>query len=457
MKSRIRKHTKLVYLFTILIGVFSALHGLIQFDIPDTVSGGIRWVGIIGLVVIGINSNKLTTWIFISMFIGAEIGYDFPVLGNELNVLSKIFIKLIKSIIAPLLFGTLIVGIAGHSNIKQVGRLGWKSLLYFELVTTVALVIGLIAINISKAGVGIVNTGIKEEIPQTIKQQGWKDLVLHVFPENFIKAISEGQVLQIVVFCLLFAISMLFVSKETRKPFITFAESLSSIMFKFTDIIMYFAPFAVGGAIAYTISNLGIDIMKNLIQLLLTLYISLIAFVLLVFVPMIFFFKIPIKRFIAYVTEPVTIAFGTASSEAALPLAMENMEKFGVNREVVAFVLPTGLSFNLDGTTLYLSLAAIFVAQAAGIELTLGQQIVMLLTLMLTSKGVAGVARASLVILAATVSSFGLPEWPIAAILGIDALMDMARTAVNTLGNCLATVVIGKWENELNIPAEKIN
>jgi proton glutamate symport protein len=457
MKSRIRKHIKLVYLFTIIIGIFSALHGLIQFDIPDTVSGGIRWVGIIGLLVIGINSNKLTTWIFISMFIGAEIGYDFPVLGNELNVLSKIFIKLIKSIIAPLLFGTLIVGIAGHSNIKQVGRLGWKSLLYFEVVTTVALVIGLIAINISKAGVGIVNTGIKEEIPQTIKQQGWKDLVLHVFPENFIKAISEGQVLQIVVFCLFFAISMLFVSKETRKPFITFAESLSSIMFKFTDIIMYFAPFAVGGAIAYTISNLGIDIMKNLIQLLLTLYLSLIAFVLLVFVPMIFFFKIPIKRFIAYVTEPVTIAFGTASSEAALPLAMENMEKFGVNREVVAFVLPTGLSFNLDGTTLYLSLAAIFVAQAAGIELTLGQQIVMLLTLMLTSKGVAGVARASLVILAATVSSFGLPEWPIAAILGIDALMDMARTAVNTLGNCLATVVIGKWENELNIPAEKIN
>jgi proton glutamate symport protein len=457
MKSCIRKHIKLVYLFTIIIGVFSALHGLIQLNIPDTVSGGIRWMGIIGLIVIGINSNKLTTWIFISMFIGAEIGYDFPVLGNELNVLSKIFIKLIKSIIAPLLFGTLIVGIAGHSNIKQVGRLGWKSLLYFELVTTVALVIGLIAINISKAGVGIVNTGIKEEIPQTIKQQGWKDLVLHVFPENFIKAISEGQVLQIVVFCLLFAISMLFVSKETRKPFITFAESLSSIMFKFTDIIMYFAPFAVGGAIAYTISNLGIDIMKNLIQLLLTLYLSLIAFVLLVFVPMIFFFKIPIKRFIAYVTEPVTIAFGTASSEAALPLAMENMEKFGVNREVVAFVLPTGLSFNLDGTTLYLSLAAIFVAQAAGIELTLGQQIVMLLTLMLTSKGVAGVARASLVILAATVSSFGLPEWPIAAILGIDALMDMARTAVNTLGNCLATVVIGKWENELNIPVEKIN
>ena len=211
MKKYIQGQIRFIYLLTILIGIFSGVHGFI--DIPETISGGVRWIGILGLIAIGINSNKLTSWIFISMFVGAEIGYDFPTLGNELNVLSKIFIKLIKSIIAPLLFGTLIVGIAGHSNIKQVGRLGWKSLLYFELVTTVALVIGLVAINISKAGVGIVNTGIKEEIPQSLKQQGWKDLVLHVFPENFIKAISEGQVLQIVVFCLFFSISMLFVIK----------------------------------------------------------------------------------------------------------------------------------------------------------------------------------------------------------------------------------------------------
>jgi proton glutamate symport protein len=251
----------------------------------------------------------------------------------------------------------------------------------------------------------------------------------------------------------LFAIAMMYVSKETRKPFLTFAESLSAIMFKFTDIIMKMAPLAVGGAIAYTIANMGIDVMKNLISLLATLYMALIVFVLLVFVPLIIFLKIPIRRFINHVAEPISIAFGTASSEAALPLAMENMEKFGVSREVVSFVLPTGLSFNLDGTTLYLALASVFVAQAAGIELSIGQQVIMMLTLMLTSKGVAGVARASLVILAATASSFGLPEWPIAAILGIDALMDMARTAVNTLGNCLATVVIGKWENELKIPA----
>ncbi|NOT37006.1 MAG: cation:dicarboxylase symporter family transporter [Saprospiraceae bacterium] len=455
MKKLISLKYKPILIFVLIIAFFSVLKAIFHFNLPDQLSGGIRWLGLIAMMALGIHHHKVTVWIIISMFVGAEIGYDFPAVAQQLNIFSKIFIKLIKCVIAPLLFGTLIVGIAGHSNLKQVGRLGWKSLLYFEVVTTIALAVGLIAINISKAGTGITQINSSEAIPATIKQQGWKELVLHVFPDNFIKAISEGQVLQIVVFTLLFAIAMMFVSKETRKPFLTFAESLSSIMFKFTDIIMKMAPLAVGGAIAYTIANMGIDVMRNLISLLATLYVALIVFVLVVFVPLIIFLKIPIRRFINHVTEPISIAFGTASSEAALPLAMENMEKFGVSREVVSFVLPTGLSFNLDGTTLYLALASIFVAQAAGIELTIGQQIIMMLTLMLTSKGVAGVARASLVILAATASSFGLPEWPIAAILGIDALMDMGRTAVNTLGNCLATVVIGKWENELNIPKTK--
>ncbi|MBK9716682.1 MAG: cation:dicarboxylase symporter family transporter [Saprospiraceae bacterium] len=452
MKTFIKNNLKIIFLIILIIGLYSGLQFFINFNLSDQINGIVRWIGIFMLLLLGYHYSKLTTWIFIGMIVGAEIGYDFPALGIELNILSKIFIKLIKTIIAPLLFGTLIVGIAGHSNIKQVGRLGWKSLLYFEVVTTIALAIGLIAINISKAGIGINHTGIKEELPPNIQAQGWKDLVLHIFPENFIKSIADGQVLQIVVFCLIFAISMMFVDKKVKRPILEFAESLSAIMFKFTDIIMYFAPFAVGGAIAYTIANLGIEVLHNLLLLLVTLYIALIVLVLFVFLPIIWIAKIPLKRFIKYVTQPVSIAFGTASSEAALPSAMENMEQFGVTREVVAFVLPTGLSFNLDGTTLYLALAAIFVAQAGGIELTISQQIIMLLTLMLTSKGVAGVARASLVILAATASSFGLPEWPIAAILGIDALMDMARTAVNTFGNCLATVVIGKWENELNIP-----
>ncbi|MBK9108992.1 MAG: cation:dicarboxylase symporter family transporter [Saprospiraceae bacterium] len=430
----------------------SSLNFLGWLSLQSDVAAIIRWLGLMALFFIGIQKNKLTPWIFISMLIGAEIGYDFPAIGKELNVFSKIFIKLIKCIIAPLLFGTLIIGISGHSNTKQLGRLGWKSLLYFEVVTTVALIIGLLAINLSKAGVGIQAFETGEEVPQVAQAHGWKDIILHSFPENFIKSIAEGQILQIVVFSVLFAVSLLMIPIEKRTPILVFAESLSAVMFKFTDLVMHFAPFGVAGAIAYTISNIGIDVLKNLLLLLCTLYIALIVFVLAVLLPIALISRIPIRRFLSHVAQPVTIAFGTASSEAALPVAMENMEKFGVSREVVAFVLPTGLSFNLDGTTLYLSLATIFVAQAAGIELSIGQQIVMMLTLMLTSKGVAGVARASLVILAGMASSFGLPEWPIAAILGIDALMDMARTAVNTLGNCLATAVIGKWENEVTIP-----
>ncbi len=429
----LKKNINKFLLVSALAALFSAIQIFAKIPVQDEISGLIRWVGLAPLILYGLIKNKLTPWIFISMLIGAEIGYDFPHIGQELNVLSKVFIKLIKCIIAPLLFGTLIIGISGHSNTKQLGRLGWKSLLYFEVVTTIALIIGLIAINISQAGVGIRMVETNEKLPEMAKAQGWKDIVLHSFPENLIKSVSEGQILQIVVFCVLFAVALLMIPLEKRKPMLTFAESLSAIMFKFTDLVMHFAPFGVAGAIAYTISNMGIDVLKNLLLLLATL-------------------KIPLRRFLSHAAQPVTIAFGTASSEAALPVAMENMEKFGVSREVTSFVLPTGLSFNLDGTTLYLSLATIFVAQAAGINLTIGQQVIMLLTLMLTSKGVAGVARASLVILAGMAASFGLPEWPIAAILGIDALMDMARTAVNTLGNCLATAVIGKWENELTIP-----
>ncbi|HRI00446.1 MAG TPA: cation:dicarboxylase symporter family transporter [Saprospiraceae bacterium] len=449
MSQWVSKNSGILVLVTIAILLLSALQITGILPIDPYFSMGLRWLGLLALISIGISKNKLTTWIFISMILGIFIGYDFPEVGRELNVLSKIFIKLIKCVIAPLLFGTLVLGIAGHADLKKVGRLGWKSILYFEVITTIALVIGLVAINWSKAGVGIIQIDNAEKLPDIAKAQGWKDIVLHTFPENIAKSIAEGQVLQIVVFSILFAVSLLLISESKRKPMLTFADSLSTTMFKFTEIIMYFAPFAVGGAMAYTISNMGIEILKNLLILLGTLYIALIVLVLGVFLPIAFFVKLDIKKFWQHVIQPLSIAFGTASSEAALPSAMENMEKMGISRQIVSFVLPTGLSFNLDGTTLYLSLATIFVAQAAGIELSLGQQIVMLLTLMLTSKGVAGVARASLVILAGMASTFGLPDWPIAAILGIDALMDMARTAVNTLGNCLATAVIAKWEGEL--------
>ncbi|MCC9138588.1 dicarboxylate/amino acid:cation symporter [Pontibacter silvestris] len=415
----------------------------------------VRWAAIGVLAVYRLQKRSLTTWILISMVVGAEIGNDFPEFSQNLNVLSKVFLKLIKTIIAPLIFATLVVGIAGHSNLKQVGRMGLKAIIYFEIVTTLALFIGLAAINVSKAGEGIV---LKEaentENIQAPAKQTVSDIILHVFPENIAKSIAEGQVLQIVIFSVLFGIGLAMVAEKKRKPMLDFCESLSETMFKFTNIIMYFAPIGVGAAIAYTVGHMGFGILLNLIQLLLTLYVALVAFLVLVLLPVALIAGVPVKRFLKAISGPVSIAFATTSSEAALPRAMEEMEKLGVPRKIVAFVMPTGYSFNLDGTTLYLSLASVFVAQAAGINMTWQEQLLMVFTLMLTSKGVAGVPRASLVILLGTAASFNLPVEPIFIILGIDELMDMARTSVNVVGNCLATAVVARWEGEFNLQPE---
>ena len=409
----------------------------------------LRWIAI-GAVTYWVWKRKnLTTWILFSMVIGAEFGHDFPAIASELKVVSKIFLKLIKTIIAPLIFGTLVVGIAGHANLKQVGRMGWKSILYFEVATTIALLIGLVAINISKAGVGIqLPPTTEKEVLEVPPPSTWDEIILHIFPENIAKSIADGQVLQIVVFSILFAIGLALVKEPQKRHMLEFCESLTEVMFKFTGIVMYFAPFAVGAAIAYTVGHMGFGILANLFKLLATLYVALIAFVLFVFLPVALIIKLPIKRFLRAILEPATIAFSTTSSEAALPKALENMEKFGVPRKIAAFVLPAGYSFNLDGSTLYLSLATIFVAQAAGIDLSIGEQILILVTLMLTTKGIAGVPRASLVILMGTATAFGLPVEPIFLILGIDELMDMARTTINLVGNCLASTVIAKWEGE---------
>jgi proton glutamate symport protein len=448
----------LLLVFIITITTSALLHLLNHysfFSVPSLIRIVSRWLILMTLFFYAFRKKSLTTWIMLSMLVGAEFGEDFPSIAIHLNVISKIFLNLIKTIIAPLLFGTLVVGIAGHSNLKQVGRMGWKSILYFEVVSTIALFIGLLAINISKAGIGVtippaMSQGTLPEVPK----QTWEQILLHVFPENIAKSVAEGQVLQIVVFSILFGIAVAMVKEKYRRPMVNFAESLSEIMFKFTNMIMYFAPFAVFAAIAYSVGHMGIGILVNLGQLLATLYVSLLLFLLLVLLPIALFLRIPVRGFIKAVTEPATLAFATTSSEAALPIAMENMEKFGVPRKIVAFVIPTGYSFNLDGTTLYLALASIFVAQIAGIHLAFETQLVMMLTLMLTSKGVAGVPRASLVILLGTATNFGLPVWPIFIILGIDELMDMARTAVNVIGNCLATVVIAKWEGEFGRVAD---
>jgi proton glutamate symport protein len=383
------------------------------------------------------------------MVAGAAFGYDLPGVAVDLQVISKIFLRLIKTVIAPLLFATIVVGIAGHSNLRQVGRMGWKSLVYFEIVSTLALFIGLFAINISKAGMGVSQPAkLAAENLQNLQPQTGSDIILHVFPENIAKSIYEGQVLQIVIFSILFGIAVALLKDKFKNPMIRFTEALAETMFKFTQIIMYFAPFAVFAAIAYSIGHMGLDILFNLFKLLATLYISLILFLFIILLPIALLFRIPVKKFIVAISEPVSIAFATTSSESALPIAMERMEEFGVPRKIVAFVMPTGYSFNLDGTTLYLSLATIFVAQVSGIHLSFDKQLLIMFTLMLTSKGVAGVPRASMVILLATAASFGLPAWPIYIILGIDELMDMARTSVNVIGNCLATAVIARWEGE---------
>lgn len=448
---------KSIFYLTLILGTIAVLTTLVQaIDhtlVPSVVGKVVRWVALLSAVWFVAGKKSLTYWILLFMALGIETGHDFPAIAEPLKVLSDIFLRLIKTIIAPLLFATLVVGIAGHSSLKQVGRMGLKAIVYFELVTTVALFIGLAAINLSQAGVGTnLNAGEKESKKAAVllEQKQSHDVILDIFPENIAKSVATNQILQIVVFSILFGIGLAMIKNEEKKrPMLAFAESLSEVMFKFTNIVMYFAPLAVGGAIAYSVATMGLSNLKSLVYLVLTLYGALVVFILFVLVPIGFLVKLPFKKFLEAISEPVSIAFSTASSEAALPKAMENLEKMGIPRKVVAFVLPTGYSFNLDGTTLYLSLASVFVAQACGVDLSLSQQIQMCLILMLTSKGVAGIRGASFLILVSTVASLGLEPEKAFAILAIDAVMDMGRTTVNVLGNCLATYVVAKWENEI--------
>lgn len=387
---------------------------------------------------------SLTTQIFIGLALGILIGWLFPAQAVWLSAGADIFLHLIKTIIAPLIFATLVVGIAGSGSAHTVGRLSVKSLIYFEVVTTFALGIGLLMVNIMKPGAGV-NLGAAATTGQELlaKQPQGVELITHIFPTSVIDAMARGDVLQIVVFTILFAMAASAVKAE---PVINFCKSLSEVMFKYTEYVMKVAPFGVACAMAATVGKHGVEVLFSLGKLVGTLYLALIVFVLCVLLPIALVARIPLKKFAEAVKEPFLIAFSTTSSEAALPKAMLAMERIGVPRSVVSFVLPLGYTFNLDGTTLYLSLAAMFVAQAAGVDMPIGQQLLMLLTLMLTSKGVAAVPRASLVILAGTLATFNLPLAGIALILGVDTLMDMARTSINVLGNCLASAVIARWE-----------
>lgn len=438
------------YLYCIVIAGLLLAIGILPFDfLIYPIKKILRIAAIIPLLLAAFYRKSLTFTILLSMIIGIIVGHEFPAFSQHLKLISLIFLRLIKTIIAPLLFGTLVTGIAGHGNIKQVGRLGWKSIVYFEIVTTLALFIGLITINFTKAGVGISLPAVNTNEIAQVNKQDFTDIILHIFPENIAKAIFEGAILQIVLFSILFGIGLALTSGKHKTVMLDFVESLSEVMFKFTKIVMYAAPVAVGAAIAYTVGHMGLGILANLLKLLLSLYLALAIFLFVVLLPIALFYKVNIRKLSRLIAEPVAIAFATTSSEAALPKAMKALEDYGVSRKVVAFTMPMGYSFNLDGTTLYLSLATIFVAQAAGIPLSIGTQLSIMLTLMLTSKGVAGVPRASLVILMGTLASFNIPVEPVFIILGIDELMDMARTSVNVIGNSLATVIIAKSEGEV--------
>ncbi|MFZ4628578.1 MAG: dicarboxylate/amino acid:cation symporter [Blastocatellia bacterium] len=411
---------------------------------------------------------SLTKQIFLGLALGVVVGGlihtffdDEPHLKEQViqwvRVLSRIFLSLIKVIIAPLLFSTLVVGIAGAGTIKEIGRIGLKALIYFEIVTTLALFIGLGAVNLTKPGIGVnlpaEQSAEAREIAGRASKMTAQDHIVSIFPTSLLKSMAENDVLQIVVFSLIFAVALGAIGEKGR-PMLDFCESLSQVMFKFTSNIMHFAPWGVGAAMAVTVGSKGLGVLKNLALMILTLYGALIVFIVVVLGVVALLIRLPLRKFIRLVKEPALLAFTTTSSESAFPLAMENMQRLGVPRRIVSFVLPMGYSFNLDGSTLYLSLAAVFVAQASNIELSLGQQLLILLTLMLSTKGIAAVPRASLVVLAGTLAQFGLPLEGIALILGVDELMDMARTATNVIGNCMATAVIARWEGEFNEESE---
>jgi len=395
---------------------------------------------------------SLTTQIFIGLLLGIAVGYLWPQFGVAVKPLADVFLRMIKMIIAPLLFSTLVVGIAGTGDMKAMGRIGLKAIVYFEVATTIALFLGLLLVNVFKPGAGLTlpigaDTSAAAAMVQN-QQHAW-DILLHMFPTSVVDAMARGDILQVVIFSLFFGIALAAIGAKGQ-PVLDVLDSTAQAMFKFTGYVMAFAPIGVFAAIAATVGGKGLGILFTLGKLVALMYVGLAIFALIVLGAVSSLIRVPFLTFVKAIREPFLIAFTTASSEAALPKALEVMERFGVPKNIVGFVLPTGYSFNLDGSTLYLSLASVFVAQLAGVQMSIGQQLVMMLTLMLTSKGVAGVPRAALVVLAATLSQFGLPLEGAAILLGIDQIMDMGRTAVNVMGNCIATAVVARWEGVLD-------
>jgi proton glutamate symport protein len=420
----------------------------------QTTAFALRWIGLALFIPVAWRRRSLLVWTFYAMVAGIVLGLDAPHVSAQLRIAGDIFLRLIRMIVAPLIFGGIVTGIAGHGELKGVGRVAIKAIVFFEVVTTLGLLIGLIAINLSHAGVGVALPAVAQAVAPAAHSETWQQLILNIFPENIAQAVAQNQILQVAIFSLLFGAALATLPEAKRAPLVTVLQSLTDTMFRMTKFIMVVAPLAAGAAMAYTVSTAGLHLLESLAELAITYYGALAAFILLVLIPILVAGGIPVRRFAAAIAEPAAIGFATTSSEAALPLAMERLEEFGVPRWIVSFVVPTGYSFNMTGSSVYLTMAAIFAAQAAGIHLTLGEQLIMLATLMLTSKGVAGVPRATLVVLMASAADLHIPSSAILVLLGVDTLMDMGRSAMNVIGNCMAAVVVARWEGELQNPAE---
>lgn len=409
----------------------------------------LRWIGIGLFLPFALRRRSLLVWTFFAMLAGAELGIDAPQAAAQTRFLADIFLRLIRMIVAPLIFGGIVTGIAGHNELRGVGRVAIKALIFFEVVTTIGLILGAVAINLTQAGAGVTLPASIQAAAPIAQAQGWQQILINVFPENIAKAVADNQILQVAVFALLFGAALAMLPEPKRAPMVSVLQSLTEAMFRLTRIIMVMAPVAAGAALAYTVGSMGLATLLPLAKLLATNYVTLALFLLVVFVPILLLARIPVKGFAAAIAEPAALGFATTSSEVALPLVMQRMEEFGVPRWIVSFIIPTGYSFNLTGSTLYLSMAALFAVQASGLHFSIGQQVVLLVTLALASKGIAGVPRATLVVLLATAGSFQIPSTAVLMLLGVDTLMDMGRTGLNVIGNGMAAAVIARWEGEL--------
>lgn len=418
---------------------------------PTVLSAGLRWAAVALLLPWALRRRSLLVWTFLAMAAGAELGVDAPGIAAQCHFPADIFLRLIRMIVAPLIFGGIVTGIAGHDELRRVGRVAVKAILFFEGATTLGLILGAVAINLAQAGAGVTLPAAPEAGPSTpaAHPQTWQQILVNVFPENIAQAVAQNQILQVAVFALLFGAALATLPEPKRKPLVTVLQSLTETMFRLTRIVMAVAPVAAGAALAYTVGTMGLGTLMPLAKLAATCYITLVIFLFGVLTPILYFARIPVRRFFAAIAEPAALGFATTSSEVALPLAMERMEEFGVPRWMVSFVIPTGYSFNLTGSTIYLAMAALFAVQAAGLHLSVAQQIVLLATLALTSKGIAGVPRSTIVVLMAVSSSFQIPASAVLMLLGVDTLMDMGRSGMNVVGNCMAAAVVARWEGEL--------